>query len=85
MKLEQILNDWSEYDQYKSSRDEAKGSFLTEDNWEVHFLIKKILEHQPDMTQQHILDAILTCGRTISKPRQRKLLVQCVMTRLDII
>jgi hypothetical protein len=85
MKLEQVLKDWSEYDHYKSSRDEAANSFLTEENWEVNFLIKKITDNYPELSQPQILDAILTCGRTISKPRQRRLLVQCVMMRLDIL
>ena len=84
MKIEQILSDWSEYDLYKSAENDLSGGFLTEDSWEVNFLIKKIKTHYPDLKQQPIVDAIYSCGRAISKPRQRRFFIQCVLIRLGV-
>lgn len=86
MSLKQVMEDWSEYDAYKEQAGRAPQQFLTEDEWEVSFLINKIRASYPAAGDEQVLQgAVAACGRMISMPRQRLLLVQCVLKRLDLI
>lgn len=81
-----ILDGWTEYDIYKTSRGGNASEFVTNDPWEVSFLTKKIMANYPLLkNQQDIQHAIISCARMISNPVQRRLLVQCVLKQLDLL
>lgn len=85
MSLKVILEDWSAYDAYKQKKGRNITDFLVEDEWEVSYLTGKIISAYPDYQDRvEIGHAINTCGRKISIPRHRRLLVQCVMKELGL-
>jgi hypothetical protein len=78
-----ILNeDWSEYDNriIRDKRD-AKNFSCTED-WEVHYLVRKISRNYSQYSEDAIRKAINSCCQSTSRSHPRKEFVARVMQRL---
>ena len=78
----QVLENWSDYDNRKI-RDKRDGNyFACEEQWERDYLIGKIQKVYPQYSRVTIENAINQCCKTVPAPRPRKTFVECVMKRL---
>ncbi|MFH0896012.1 MAG: hypothetical protein V2A54_16385 [Bacteroidota bacterium] len=80
---ENILENWSEYDNRKLKKEDAL-FFSCDESWEREYLIKKIKYHNPALTEETILLAILNCCKKTNAPRPRKAFVICVLRELGL-
>lgn len=83
MSIERILSDWSDYDNKKKLRQDANFFACTE-QWEVDYLVGKIISVYPQVSQNKITAAIRTCCIALTAPHPRRKFVQCVIERLGI-
>jgi hypothetical protein len=85
MSLYIILNDdWADYEKRKADRAERL-LVNCEEDWELHYLIKKIRRHYPYLSTEEVKAAILDSCRQISKPRPRLLFLQAVLRKFGIV
>lgn len=80
---DKVLNeDWEDYDN-RMIRDGRDGSkFSCDEQWEVNYLVSKIMKTHQSIPVLEIRHAIAQCCSTIGAPRPRKEFVECVMRRL---
>jgi len=81
MSLIKVLEDWSDYDNRKKKKEDAK-DFSCSESWEVDYLINKIRKVFPQLTRTVIREAIQHCCVAVATPRPRKIFVECVLKRL---
>jgi len=78
-----LEEDWSEYDDRKKKKTDAKDFACTED-WERDYLMDKIRKNHPDLSIEKIKTAIEQCCKSVAPPRPRKEFVECVTKRLGL-
>jgi hypothetical protein len=84
MPAKHILNeDWSDYDQKKKKKEDAR-YFSCEEDWETEYLIRKIKKVHPEISTEKIAAAIKACCNSVPAPRPRERFVLCVTTRLGL-
>ncbi len=85
MSLYIIINDdWADYENRKADR--AERLFVNcEEDWELHYLIKKIRRHYPHLSTEEVKAAIIDSCMQISKPRPRLLFLQAVLRKFGIV
>jgi hypothetical protein len=76
-----IYEDWSDYDDKKKKKGDARFFACTEE-WEVDYLKNKIKRLYPALAESDILKAIEACCKTLGAPRPREEFVDCVLRRL---
>lgn len=76
-----MLESWEDYDNKKKRKEDALYFSCTED-WEVNYLISKVINVFPRYTREQIKDSILQCCKTVKAPRPRKEFVACVLKKL---
>jgi len=81
MSLIKVLENWSDYDNRKKKKEDAR-YFSCSENWEVEYLINKIRRVFPQLTTIVIKEAIQHCCVAVTAPRQRQVFVECVLRRL---
>ena len=78
-----VLNeDWSDYDNRKKKGIDSL-FFSCEEEWEVDYLVKKVMKHHSGYTEAKVRAAIRSCCATVRAPRPRKEFVECVILRLS--
>lgn len=82
MNMNVLNEDWSDYDDRKKKREDAR-YFSCEEDWEVDYLVKKLKKYYPNKTDSEIRIAIYSCCETVRAPRPRKEFVECVTGRLN--
>jgi hypothetical protein len=82
MSLSIILQDWSAYDDRK--KEGESNVFSCEDNWEVEYLIERIISVHPTKNRLQVQLAINSCCYWIQAPRQRSQFIECVLRRLEL-
>lgn len=84
MSKDKILDeDWSDYDNPKKKKGDAK-FFSCDEDWEVDYLVKKILKHYPNIGEDKIRAAIAQCCKSVPGNKPRDKFVACVMDRLGL-
>lgn len=84
MSTEKILSqDWEDYDDRKKKKGDSN-FFSCDEEWEVDYLISKILKQHPDISPEKIKTAIDECCRTVHGNKPRAKFVACVMNRLGL-
>lgn len=79
---QRVLNsDWSDYDDKKKTRVDAR-FFACSEPWEVEYLVNKIHRLYPQHSKGTIKMAIQSCCRSLGTNHPRKEFVECVMTKL---
>ncbi|MFI5203528.1 MAG: hypothetical protein ACHQF2_03440 [Flavobacteriales bacterium] len=84
MPLEKVLTDWSDYD-IRKSKNADPHYFSCEVGWEREYLKKKIVAIYPSKGDKQVLAAILTCCETLEGPLPRKIFVNQVLKKLDLV
>lgn len=85
MSTQRLLEgDWSEYDDRKKRGGSDSDNFSCTEEWEIDYLVRKIREQYPGLTETSIKNAISACCKQVPTPRPRKTFVTCVMKRLGI-
>jgi len=64
MSLNEILNDWKEYDDKKRKSGLDPNYFLWDESWEIHYLKSKIKNSYPQYHDLAIFEAIEACCKT---------------------
>lgn len=82
MNLHRVLEHWEEYELRKQ---EEANTFRTSEQWEVDFLLQKILLHFPYFEVSRVRRAIMLCGTRFGGTVARRDLVECTMMRLGLI
>jgi hypothetical protein len=83
MSLNNISEDWSDYDDKKKKSKDAQ-YFSCSEEWEVNYLVNKIKNVYPKLTRETIKDAIQDCCKSVKTPRPRKEFINCVLSKLDV-
>ncbi len=82
MAARHVLNeDWSTYDDRKN-RLEDRLFFSCEEDWEMEYLIGKIIKTHPAVSRDAIREAMRACCLHVPAPRPRTKFVECVMSQL---
>jgi hypothetical protein len=84
MSLENILLDWSDYEDRKKKETKDTGLFSCDEAWEIYYLKNRIQKEFTTLNEIKILEAIEQCCRFATAPKPRKDFVQCVLARLKL-
>lgn len=84
MSLEKLLENWTEYDN-KKIRDNRDGRFFAcTEPWEVDYLVRKMRQVYPSLSEASIRNAISVCCAQLRAPQPRREFVQCVKGKLGV-
>jgi hypothetical protein len=82
MNLQELMANWSEYEDRKIQSGQDPKYFSYENEWEITYLAEKIHKYNKNIPGENLKVAIDSCTKIFSTPPLRRMFVQCVMMQL---
>jgi len=82
MNIQELMANWSEYEDRKIKEGSDPKYFSYENEWEVAYLAEKIRKYNQSIPEEDVNNAIGSCSRIFSTPPLRRMFVQCIMMQL---
>lgn len=77
-----LQEDWRDYDDRKIRDRRDSKDFACTEQWEVDYLVGKILKTHPGVSDAAARQAITDCCKRVGAPHPRPAFVECVMKGL---
>ncbi len=85
MSIQKILNEnWSDYDDRKMKSGSDSQNFAVTEEWEISYLVNKLVRYYPFIQQATIRTAIQLCASSTPPPHPRNEFIECVANRLGL-